>query len=87
MSGVIEKLVKRYICPHCHRGRSKSKQISDHLSLGCLRDPAAKGCLTCANFYQAVTGKWDEPSEDCVCDAGIDVSERKIRHCEKWEAA
>ena len=81
----IEKRVTRYICPFCHRGRSTYRQISSHMAW-CLRNPAAKRCLTCANFCPAEE-LYLESYAPRDCAEGVDISSNGLPHsCELWSA-
>jgi hypothetical protein len=64
----IEVVVKRYRCPFCPRSLSSKSRMADHIGK-CWRNPAARGCKTCANFA---------PGEPAVglseyCAAGVDL--------------
>ena len=51
----------RYRCPHCIRTGSSKARITEHMGR-CWQNPAARGCMTCANFQPA--------EEACGCEPG-----------------
>jgi hypothetical protein len=80
-----EITVTRWVCPFCHRGRSKRAATEAHIAR-CWRNPAAKACTTCVNFIR----------EDCepdvgypggeYCAAGVDLSAGPVPRsgCGQW---
>jgi hypothetical protein len=58
MSEPIPITVKRYICPHCRRGRSSRKAAVVHIGQ-CWRNPANRSCNSC-HWYMPVDALGDE---------------------------
>ena len=90
MSAVpIEIQVKRYICPFCHRGRSRRPAAVEHIGR-CWKNPATKACRTCSNFVPDESEPevgWNAPE---YCAAGVTLPPPShgsmVTDCEKWEA-
>lgn len=77
--------VKRYVCPHCSRSRSKAAPIVEHIAR-CWNNPEVRGCKTCLLLEVELP----EPEvglsggEFCMADA-IDLSKGLRTGCPLWE--
>lgn len=72
----IERVVTRYICPHCHRGRSSRKAATVHIAQ-CWRNPGNRSCKTCA-WYVPVDINSDEH-----CTKGITIGKAREQAIEE----
>lgn len=71
----IPLTVTRYICPFCHRGRSRARACLEHMAR-CWKNPALKGCKTCINFL----------GHD-KCGVGFNLKNGLVTKCQKWKPA
>ena len=71
--------VTRYQCPHCRMTRANKNAAARHIAR-CFKNPAARGCKTCAAFSPA-------DGIDCreLCDEGQDIKSGIKMHCPLWE--
>lgn len=91
LPGPVPMTVTRWKCPHCNRGHSSRPAALAHIGR-CWRNPALRGCKTCANFCPAGY----ETEEDCGLgisllgsgnEGDLDyVRPGPIVGCEQWEA-
>ena len=80
MSKPHEITVRRYVCPHCNRGRSTRKSAVAHMAR-CWRNPANRSCKTCVWFAPA-----DGISDD-RCSKGVVVGKpREMAIMEAWKS-
>lgn len=67
--------VTRYACPSCARTASSKSRAREHMNR-CWRDPANRGCKTCAHFSAA--------EDACGCEPGCNwgnSGESVREHC------
>jgi len=72
----IPVVVTRWLCPYCHRGRSRRGPCEEHMAR-CWRNPALKGCKTCF-FYE-------RDSQGEHCNAGFRLKDGLVTKCTKWK--
>lgn len=68
----ISIVVTRYVCPYCHRSRSRRKPCQDHMER-CWKNPALRGCKTCVNFVGN------------RCRVGFNLAPGLVTGCSKWK--
>jgi hypothetical protein len=87
MAGIKVVTVRRYVCPHCHRGRAKESSIYAHLQF-CWKNPAAKSCGSCANYCKEEdrylsTYSPARCAEGVPWDCGTNGLSKPVQ-CDKW---
>jgi hypothetical protein len=91
MAEPIVRTVKRYVCPFCHRGRSKALYAQDHIDQ-CWKNPATRSCGSCPHYRPGYPASYEEPGCDPSCAigadpfAGIDADSEYmiVRDCPSW---
>lgn len=96
MTPPVEIMVRRFVCPFCHRARSKRPAAQAHID-HCYMNPAQRSCRTCANHLPAEAGTHHEPGWPEACDKGLlmtpepdeygDTGTKLVRNCPGWEPA
>lgn len=74
----LEIIVKRYVCPYCHRSRSRRRPCEEHMER-CWKNPEQHGCKTCVNFVKTPKGINDR------CKVGNNIGPGLVTNCKKWK--
>lgn len=70
VSTPIVATVKRYLCPHCGRSRSKRAATVEHIGR-CWHNPENRTCKSCALFRDVPSGDPCFPGHSCRCNEGF----------------
>lgn len=90
MANVAEFITRRYRCLGCMKSWAKKSTAVSHAAV-CPRDPATRGCRTCANYCPAIRGDGFDPmdvGESHGCAVGhpdFDAFGGRVVHCDRWE--
>lgn len=80
----IPLVVTRWVCPYCHRSRSRRRPCEAHIKL-CWKNPELQGCKTCAFFTQAKDLPPALRASGDRCGAGFVIKNGLVTKCSRWK--